>query len=108
MAATVGIGLVAGIAMLISALWFSEGVLKAALLTIGLFWALTTSFTSKWRDVRFWMTIGILFTVHVIAISGVTQKLAGMNLLSMLLILACEVPVMVLTLIVTGHMGSDA
>ena len=61
-----------GVSMVLAALaltvWFSEAVVKAGVLTGSLFGALTTSFTSRWRDSRFWIVVALLFSVHLVAI----------------------------------------
>src|SRR5438876_12103727 len=78
------LGVFLGLAMLVGSIWFSESQLKAGLLTAGLFWALTTSFTSRWRDLRFWTVVAFLFALHLIAISAVIGCMASMNLYSIL------------------------
>jgi len=101
-------GVFAGIAMLVCSAWFSEGVLKASLLTVGLFWGLTTSFTARWHDGRFWMIVAVLFAVHVVLISGAVERLGSMHLYSLLAIGIPEALVMFLILVLTGNLSENA
>jgi len=99
------LGVFLGIAMLVGSIWFSEAVLKAGLLTACLFWALTTLFTSRWRDERFWMVVALLFALHLVAISAIMGRIAAMNLYSLLVIGFTEIAIMVVVLLVTGQRG---
>jgi hypothetical protein len=92
-----------GLATLVTGIWVSEAVFKAMLLTGGLFWALTTSFTSRWRDERFWMIVALLFILHLVAIGAIMNRIAAMNLYSLLVIIFAEGAVMLVVLFLMGQ-----
>ncbi len=102
------LGALTGLAMLVGSIWFSESQLKAALLTASLFWALTTSFTSRWRDPAFWMFVALLFTLHLVAISAVSGRMAAMNLYSLLVIGFVELTLMFVVVFFTGRIRNDS
>jgi hypothetical protein len=101
--AKVILGVSIGLATLAVMVWFSEAVVKAAVLTGGLFWALTTLFTSRWRDSKFWVVVALLFTVHLVAISAFIGRIAALNACSMVVIGSAEVAIMIVVLLVTGQ-----
>ena len=97
------LGVLIGLPTMAVMIWFPEAVVKAAVLTGGLFWALTTSFTSRWRDSRFWIVVALLFTVHLVAISAFIGRMASLNAYSLVVIAFAEAAVMVVVLLVTGQ-----
>jgi hypothetical protein len=97
------LGLLIGLATLAVMVWCSEAVVKAALLTGGLFWALTTSFTSRWQESRFWIVVGLLFTAHLVAIGAFIGRMAALNAYSLVILAFSEAAIMVLVLFVTGQ-----
>jgi hypothetical protein len=105
MGASMLLGLLTGIGMIIArfSLGLSEGILKAGLLTCALFWGLTTSFMSRWSDFRFWATVAVLLALHIVALSAVANRMAAMNLYSLLMIVLPEAVVMFVVLMLTGQ-----
>ena len=102
------LGVFLGLAMLVGSIWFSESQLKAGLLTASLFWALTTSFISRWRDPTFWTVVGLLFAVHLVAISAVISRMGAMNLYSILVIGFVELALMFVVVFLTGTIRNDS
>jgi hypothetical protein len=101
------LGLSMLVATWVSAIWVSEALLKATVMTGGLFWALTTSFTSRWRDLSFWMIVALLFTIHVVAIGAIMDRIASMNLYSFLIIGFTEIAIMFPILLIFGQSRKD-
>jgi hypothetical protein len=102
------LGVFLGLAMLVGSIWFSESQLKSGLLTASLFWALTTSFTPRWRDPTFWTVVAFLFALHLVAISAVMSRMAAMNLYSILVIGFVELAFMFLVVFLTGGAPDDS
>ena len=102
------LGVFLGLAMLVGSSWFSEPQLTAALLTASLFWALTTSFTSRWRDPTFWTVVAFLFALHLVAISAVMGRMGAMNLYSILVIGFVELALMFVVVFLTGTIRNDS
>ena len=92
-----------GLPTLAVMIWFPEAVVKAAVLTGGLFWALTTSFTSRWRDSKFWIVVALLFAVYLVAMSAFIGRMAALNTYSLVIIGFAEIAVMVVVLLVAGQ-----
>jgi hypothetical protein len=102
------LGVFLGLAMLVGSIWFSESQLKAGLLTASLFWALTTSFSSRWRDSTFWIVVGFLFALHLVAISAVMRRMGAMNLYSILVIGFVELALMFVVVLLTATIRNDS
>ena len=102
------LGVFLGLAMLVGSIWFSESQLKAGLLTASLLWALTTSFTSRWRDPTFWAVVGLLFALHLVAISAVMGRMGAMNSYSILVIGFVELALMFVVVFLTGTIRNDS
>jgi hypothetical protein len=102
------LGVFLGLAMLDGSICFSESQLKAGLLTASLFWALTTSFTSRWRDPTFWTVVGFLFALHLVAIGAVMGRMGAMNLYSILVIGFVELALMFVVVFLTATIRHDS